>query len=201
MKRIIVLIAVGSLLLLPIHSSTAQGQGVGVIDTEPDISNVEIERKFNGYDVNFTITHLNGVNSIYSINMELMDGDNTPTRNFGIEFTQNGTTYHGDVPEDLSIKRRDTRQDIEDSKMIFMDVVFSISGEDYSRAIINVIDINEDEAQREVQFPSLISGLNLSIVSFPVVGSLVAYGVISKRAEGGNWVKSISLNSIKGGSD
>ncbi len=180
MRKIIILLAVGSLLLVPLYSLSAQGQGVGVIDTEPDISNAEIERRSNGYNLNFTVTHLNGVDSIHIIEIGLFDWTNTNRRNFVIELDENNTRYHGDVPGEINITTDDTREGIDESREIFMRFNINIDDRDYSKASIEVTDVYENQVEKEVQFPSLISGRNISMFTFPLAGLIAGITVFHK---------------------
>lgn len=184
MRTIAILVVVGSLLLLPSYSNLAEGGGVGVLDSDPWISDTEIERTGNGYDVNFTVIHLNGVDSIYRINVEFIDWTNRVGRAFGIEFDRDETKYHGDVPEDIEITIGDTREDIDESLRVFMDVGISIEDEGYSRANIEVRDLGGDVVEKEINFPSLFSGRDLSLFSFPLIGALTVVTVMYRQGRG-----------------
>lgn len=173
-KSVLILSVVATLLLFPLCSTVSEGGGVGVTDTEPWISDVEVNNNGNGYDISFLIVHLNGVNSIHRITVELDDWSGG--RSFSIEFGQNETRHYGDVPSDIEITRADTR-DVDEDKNVFMGVSMSLNDGGYSSGTIRVSDLYDDAVEKEVSFPSLFSGHQVSIFTIPIIGGLVVYSV------------------------
>jgi|GEM_PF-4503165 len=183
MKKILTILLVGCLVALPLSTQFVEADGVGVEDTPPWISSGEITRNRNGYDVDFEIVHLNGVDSIDQIAFQLISWRDMPEMAFELEFVENETVVNGDTPDNINIVRTDTREGIKENQQIILEISLSVRGSGYSSIVIEVVDFDNNLESAELSFPSLFSGHTLSMVSIPLVGVGVVFFVLKEKGE------------------